>query len=329
MSWLYVPGSARSNWEFSLRPPPPMPSVSLNTERTPQVVWSELWIAGSFVRHLSGATLKPSTAARGVESWISSLRATLASRFPSPASASELKIPDTSGPTSRELCTRRNRLSVSSRTLRVISATACPRCAATFTPWATELKRVYSRRRKSARRTGESGYSSLLPTPTASTYGSSQNGSRPDGSTFKQAGKPSLETMAKRGLLPTPTASEATSGGETHWGTPKLRTMAKRNLFPTPTSSDHKRSLKDAEVDAKARQGGSSLSAAIGSMLATPTASDARSSGMRTGDKAGKTLTDQLIRDTGADDLHLNPRFVEWMMGWPHGLSNSEPSATE
>ena len=41
----------------------------------------------------------------------------------------------------------------------------------------------------------------VLPTPTASTYGSSQNGTRADGSTFNQAGKPSLRTMAvRRGL---------------------------------------------------------------------------------------------------------------------------------
>lgn len=44
----------------------------------------------------------------------------------------------------------------------------------------------------------------ILPTPTASQYGSSQNGKRADGSTFKQAGKPGLQKMARLGLLGDP-----------------------------------------------------------------------------------------------------------------------------
>ncbi len=52
------------------------------------------------------------------------------------------------------------------------------------------------------RRTSESASGSLLPTPSAASFGTSQNGQRADGSTFKGAGKPSLETMAGRGLLP-------------------------------------------------------------------------------------------------------------------------------
>jgi len=52
----------------------------------------------------------------------------------------------------------------------------------------------------------------ILPTPSASQYGTSQNGTRADGSTFKQAGKPSLWTMAKKGILPTPSARDFKSG---------------------------------------------------------------------------------------------------------------------
>jgi hypothetical protein len=52
----------------------------------------------------------------------------------------------------------------------------------------------------------------ILPTPSASQYGTGQNGTRADGSTFKQAGKPSLWTMAKKGILPTPSARDFKSG---------------------------------------------------------------------------------------------------------------------
>jgi len=48
----------------------------------------------------------------------------------------------------------------------------------------------------------------LLPTPTASQNGSSNNGKRGDGTTFKTAGKPSLSTMASRNAWPTPRATD-------------------------------------------------------------------------------------------------------------------------
>ena len=46
--------------------------------------------------------------------------------------------------------------------------------------------------------TAETGYSSLLPTPTASSYGRNKGGANPNG-----PARPSLATMAKRGLLMT------------------------------------------------------------------------------------------------------------------------------
>lgn len=59
----------------------------------------------------------------------------------------------------------------------------------------------------------ENDFGSLLPTLTATAYGSTNNGQRPDGSKFKTAGKPSLSTMAKMGKLPTPIASDSRKGG--------------------------------------------------------------------------------------------------------------------
>jgi len=53
--------------------------------------------------------------------------------------------------------------------------------------------------------TSETEFGSLLPTPTASQNGSSNNGKRGDGSIFKTAGKLSLSAMAARNVWPTPT----------------------------------------------------------------------------------------------------------------------------
>lgn len=68
------------------------------------------------------------------------------------------------------------------------------------------------------RPTKETGSGSLLPTPTANHYGTTNNGKRGDGTTFKTAGTPSLQTMARTGRWPTPTAACATGGQKTRGG---------------------------------------------------------------------------------------------------------------
>jgi len=67
-------------------------------------------------------------------------------------------------------------------------------------------------RKTPVRLTCASDSSSSLPTPTASHYGTRNNGRRGDGTEFKTKGSPSLATMAKRGMLPTPTARDWKDG---------------------------------------------------------------------------------------------------------------------
>ena len=98
-------------------------------------------------------------------------------------------------------------LNASSRTSKVTSRLDSTASSATWKKMVTTQRGDYSQRLKSVRITSGSE-SSYLPTPTAAPYGTSQNGQRPDGSTFKQAGKPSLESMARHNLWPTPRASE-------------------------------------------------------------------------------------------------------------------------
>lgn len=136
------------------------------------------------------------------------------------------------------------------------------------------------RRPPSVPRTGETA-SGLLPTPTATAYGTSQNGvnsSRPSAKT------PSLWTLAREGMLPTPTASDARRSGSrtnpasnAHTGT-SLTDALVRNRLPTPQARDWKGGGKDC----------------------LPTA----------------------VGDTGSRSRRLNPRFVEWMMGFPLGWTD-------
>lgn len=53
-----------------------------------------------------------------------------------------------------------------------------------------------------------------FPTPTAQRYGTGQNGQRGDGTTFKGKGSPSLDTMARYNLWPTPTARDWKDTGD-------------------------------------------------------------------------------------------------------------------
>jgi len=69
-------------------------------------------------------------------------------------------------------------------------------------------KRRGQRRPENLREQVDAKTMALFPTPTAQQYGTGQNGKRSDGTTYKQAGKPSLQTMALHNLWPTPRASE-------------------------------------------------------------------------------------------------------------------------
>jgi len=105
--------------------------------------------------------------------------------------------------------------SSSSRTSKAGSRVGCVRCAGTCTCLDTEAEPWGLPPVTSARRTGGRG-SSYLPTVSATSYGSSQNGDPHDHrDAFAGKGKPSLETMARRGdlsRLPSLTRSDGRSG---------------------------------------------------------------------------------------------------------------------
>jgi hypothetical protein len=139
--------------------------------------------------------------------------------------------------------------------------------------------------RKSERPTSESDGSSLLPTPSASRYGSGNNGDPGDGrGEYAQKGKPSLWTMALKGLWPTPTAKDGNSAGN-------------RN---GPGSKAHP---------------GVSLTDAV-RKWPTPNSRDWKGPQTRAEGKEKPAYDDQLPTRVGGQ---LNPLWVEWLMGYPLG----------
>lgn len=136
--------------------------------------------------------------------------------------------------------------------------------------------------------------SGLLPTPSAATYGTNQGG----GAGRVGPIRPSLETMARQGLLPTPTAGDAKASGS--------RNTATSKAHPGVSLSDYVR-----------QDGGT------GRLLPTPGFNDYRSG--RGYSHGSKRQTPQLRHISGG---LLNPEFVEEMFALPIGWSELRHSET-
>jgi len=131
------------------------------------------------------------------------------------------------------------------------------------------------------------GEFSLLPTPAASSYGNNQGG----GAGRVGPVRPSLESMAKQGLLPTPTVGDAKSSGSRQ----KKGSKAKPGVSLTDVVV-HRRTINEKHGD----------------RLPTPSTRDYKGSPGK-GTKGGRSLP----RSLGQTTRSLNPRFVTWMMGFP------------
>lgn len=131
---------------------------------------------------------------------------------------------------------------------------------------------------------------------------------------------PRTEGTACGYMLPTPTANEygtnTAIGGKPR---PSLSTMARQDLWPTPMASDWKNMDTAKQV---------SLSAIVRDpdLWPTPTARDWKDTpGFKKQRKDGKRRDDLLprkmyiVEQTPSRGGHLNPTWVEWLMGWPLG----------
>ncbi len=117
MAWLYVQASAASNSDSNLSSEIPItPSVTCRGKPMLQRVWSREWRKDTWIRLLSGTTLQPSTASRGVESWISSLRDIRVNPSASLEKSSGRRTPDTFGPRLSASSKSANQNSCSSKT---------------------------------------------------------------------------------------------------------------------------------------------------------------------------------------------------------------------
>jgi hypothetical protein len=135
------------------------------------------------------------------------------------------------------------------------------------------------------------------------------------------------------GLLPTATATLGSHGGQITASKARAGGTLVEHLslmmLPTPTARDGRSIHASPETMARNSR---PLSETIGALhqtglLPTPTAADC-ARGVETpeakkarGSNTGTTLNDALAVHGG----RLNPRFVEWMMGYPIGHTELEP----
>lgn len=217
---------------------------------------------------------------------------TLASHLALPGNALAKKMTVTSGQSLQGSWLSSGPLGSVEKTLLGTSAWGSTTCFLTWKTLATKRGRLLFRLRASAPRTSEIA-SGLLPTPTAQTYGTNQGGAA------GRVGKvrPSLETMARHGLWPTPSVKgNYNRKGLSEKSGDGLATAVNKSLWPTPGAADH-------------RDRGNLGSPAI----------------QRRAAKGKQLNLSMVVSDqSGA----LNPTWVEWLMGFPPGWTDLKPSET-
>lgn len=165
----------------------------------------------SYRRSLSGMTYAPSTATRGVEKWMLSLVVSPVSLGAKPESGKGGPMSVTSGLTRSELSGRWDHNTVSWKMYPASSRKrTSERSSAGWPRRGTMFAGILFQRPKRVPTTSGRG-SGLLPTPSATGYGTNQGGSA--GRTGKV--RPSLQQMASKNLWPSPTANRR-SGLQSH-----------------------------------------------------------------------------------------------------------------
>lgn len=315
--WLHVPNtalrsapeSAASTSESNSPCPTTAPSATWRGKPLQPRSWPRAWRTAPWLRRLSGLTCSPSTAALGVESWISSLRASRANHTASPGSAAEPKTNGGSGPTSF------------GSFVRFDPRTSSWKMSQGFLPLAGSTPVSLTWPRSGSMRSGECfarpmlapltsgrGCSSWV-TPTAGDAKESCNSTATrhrTPPTGVHAGDTLTDLIRK---WPTPRGSDGKKGGPNSRDSSGSLHMASAAVrWATPTARDWKDgACAEADVPTNGLLGRQ----AVRSSLPGPT-----------------TPTDGVPTSSTAAPHQLNPAFVEALMGLPPGWTDFAPLGT-
>ena len=322
--------------------------AGLNGKPTAWRSWRRAWKKAPWLRRLCGRISRPSTARRGVESWIASLAAGPVSHSPWPANRLGRTIRDTFGLTSLESLARFVPPSPFSKTYRGTLLLDSIPFSESFETWATELRRLSLLRRKSAQAIEGSGCSSW---PTASVTNAPRGSGREkkaNGKVYEHLGK----TLASEAEQNWPTAQSQT------WKTPHGMgnfdkegkvggagggEFAKQaNQWPTPNVPNRGPESKQSKAT-RPDSGGIDLQTEA-AQWPTPRSAEYKECGPE-GSKSHEHRLDRKYLDATAQSFHpsppapasstnggessksrrrLNPLFVCWLMGFPIGWGHAD-----
>jgi hypothetical protein len=223
--WINVPSTTSvfaraaqdSTWDCNSLSEAFARSVVWNTKPLPSKSWLRQWKRVAWMKRLFGRTCDPSTAERGVGSWIRSLRDTRVSLSAKPADAVDAMILGTFGLTFTESLAKLNPASCFSKTCRTTSASDSKKSSKPFKEWITGLRQDCLRRQRLAQAKGGNGFSfSRWPTPTAHDY-------RTPNSAYSQCHRKrdwckgqQLNNFVAHYFRPDPKAPSGTEGKTTH-----------------------------------------------------------------------------------------------------------------
>lgn len=326
MTWLHLPSTclpsapdtAASSLECPVQPGDVLTRSATWKGKPRQLrFWSIKWRVAPWLRRLSGVTLQPSTAARGVESWISSLRAIRASQNLQPENEPVPMMSAGSGRRSRASSAKSSPRSFSLRTSQPTLPGLSGECLMTLPRSGSMSSGVVYQRQRLAPPTSASGFTGSLPTPTASdrkasgSAGYSTESGRHAGMTLTDA---VVRGFAK---LPTPTAksygsNQGGAAGRTGKVRHSLDAMARMGKLPTPQASDGLGGPRGVNATKGFRQ--LKTLAAQGKLPTTTASAGTRGKAVRGKNAQGGPSLGESVTGPGR---RLNPRFVEWMMGIP------------
>ena len=267
-------------------------SLLVRSKPTLARTWLRKWKKDSWTQHLSGRILKPSLGATFVERWTSCLADTLVSPSQPLEEGSELRTQDTSGPSSQMELDSCDQSFASLKMSKDISALDLEKSLASWKASVIKQRGEYSRRQKLAQVTDVKECSSW-PTPRAANFGSRPNG---------KGGKILAEEVKK--MWPSPRARDWKDTGDLsnvkYGETLGLAVQKSHN-----TIGSHQESW--ATPQARDGQGGTNV-------------------GLWLDLKRSRALPNQMCFVNNKDNVKLNPRWVETLMGIPIGWTM--PSCT-